>query len=323
MTGSAVVDTIVGLVSVFYALALICTGLVELIANAVKKRAKFLLRGLRDLLDGPTDVAENAFAGVGSERKRYQEALTADSSGNGRANASAILLADVMGHPLVLPFKHTTPAGKPTRNPPYLPASVFAKVLVDLVTPDGVKVTTARIATGLTTISDSPELTKALKSLLKFAGDDVDKFLAATEEWFNNQMDRVTGSYKRWAKRWVIVIAVVVVGIGGIDSVAVTRTLYSNDAIRAAVAQSAAQHKPCSATDSADVCAQASTAFLQHSGLPLGWSKPNPNDGIWGWPLKILGLLISVGAAAVGAPFWYKVLDRIGSLRNSGPKPTQ
>ena len=51
------------------------------------------------------------------------------------------------------------------------------------------------------------------------------------------------------------------------------------------------------------------------------WSAPDPEDGIWGWPLKVLGLLISVGAAALGAPFWYRLLDRIGSLRNTGRPP--
>jgi hypothetical protein len=39
------------------------------------------------------------------------------------------------------------------------------------------------------------------------------------------------------------------------------------------------------------------------------------------WPLRVLGLLISVGTAALGAPFWYRLLDRIGSLRNTGCPP--
>ena len=51
MTDSAVLDTVLGLIFLFYALALLCGGLVEMIANWVKKRAKYLLRGIRDLLD--------------------------------------------------------------------------------------------------------------------------------------------------------------------------------------------------------------------------------------------------------------------------------
>jgi hypothetical protein len=65
----------------------------------------------------------------------------------------------------------------------------------------------------------------------------------------------------------------------------------------------------------------AASSFLEAIAIPLGWSAPNPSDGAWGWPLKVLGLLISVGAAVLGAPFWYRLLDRIGSLRNTGRPP--
>jgi hypothetical protein len=103
--------------------------------------------------------------------------------------------------------------------------------------------------------------------------------------WFDRQMDRVTGSYEPWAKRWVIIIAIVVVCACNVDSIAVARALYGSGAVRAAVVRQA-------------------------------------QDGAWGWPLKTLGLLISVGAAALGARFWYRLLDRIGTLRNTGRPPT-
>ena len=59
--------------------------------------------------------------------------------------------------------------------------------------------------------------------------------------------------------------------------------------------------------------------------VPLGWSAataPNAQDGPWRWPLKLLGLLLSIGAATLGAPFWYRVLDRVGTLRNTGRPPS-
>lgn len=59
MTDSAVLDTILGLIFLFYALALLCGGLVEMIANWVQKRAKYLLRGIGDLL---ADVEDKATA---------------------------------------------------------------------------------------------------------------------------------------------------------------------------------------------------------------------------------------------------------------------
>ncbi|HEX3260590.1 MAG TPA: hypothetical protein VHS35_18855 [Pseudonocardia sp.] len=35
----------------------------------------------------------------------------------------------------------------------------------------------------------------------------------------------------------------------------------------------------------------------------------------------IAGLLLSVLAASLGAPFWFQVLTRLASLRNTGDKP--
>jgi hypothetical protein len=35
----------------------------------------------------------------------------------------------------------------------------------------------------------------------------------------------------------------------------------------------------------------------------------------------ILGLAITAAAACLGAPFWFDLLNRLGSLRNVGYKP--
>ena len=176
------------------------------------------------------------------------------------------------------------------------------------------------IEAGILALKGSPGLQQSLASVLKSAKGDVESFLSGVQVWFDRQMERVTGSYKRWAKRWVIVIAIVIVGVGNIDSIAIARSLYASGAIRTAVTQQATESF-CNTPNDPAKCAQEATQFLEMTGIPLGWSAPNPADGIWGWPLKVLGLLISIGAAAVGAPFWYRLLDQLGSLRNTGRPP--
>ena len=355
MTDSAVLDTILGLIFLFYALALLCGGLVEMIANWVKKRAKYLLRGIRDLLDDvvQADVAlpdkkgwmqttaETVYLNALVERQRYDEVLHTSAPSPPRepaagapigAGASSlppeepvhrdkITLSDVMGHALVQPFRHATSLGKPTRNPSYLPSSVFARTLVDLLTPDVMEPSFADIERGVRALENSPRLQQSLASILKSAKGEVDSFLSGTQAWFDRQMDRVTGSYKRRAKRWVIVIAVVVVCVGNLDSIAIARSLYASSAVRVSVVQRAGDQNFCSTPADPTRCAEEAANLVERIGIPLGWSRPNPEDGIWGWPLKVLGLLISVGAAVLGAPFWYRLLDRIGSLRNTGRPP--
>ena len=108
-----------------------------------------------------------------------------------------------MGHALVQPFRHATSLGKPTRNPAYLPSSVFARTLVDLLTPgDSMEPTRADLESGVKALEHSPKLQQSLASVLKSAKGDVEGFISGLQVWFDRQMDRVTGSYKRWAKRW-------------------------------------------------------------------------------------------------------------------------
>ncbi len=92
---------------------------------------------------------------------------------------------------------------------PRIAASLNA--LVDLLTPGVMEPSFADIERGVRALENSPPLQQSLASILKSAEGEVDSFLTGTQAWFDRQMDRVAGSYKRWAKRWVIVIAVVVV----------------------------------------------------------------------------------------------------------------
>ncbi|HZL75827.1 MAG TPA: hypothetical protein VFB83_10670, partial [Propionibacteriaceae bacterium] len=97
---------------------------------------------------------------------------------------------------------------------------------------------------------------QSLASILKSAKGEVDSFITGAQEWIDRQMDRVTGSYKRWAKRWVIVIAVVVVCVGNLDSIAIARSLYASSAVRATVVQRAGDQNFCSTPADPTRCAE-------------------------------------------------------------------
>ena len=51
--------------------------------------------------------------------------------------------------------------------------------------------------------------------------------------------------------------------------------------------------------------------------LPQRAAPYTPRDAV----AVIAGLLLSVLAASLGAPFWFQVLTRLASLRNTGDKP--
>ena len=70
--------------------------------------------------------------------------------------------------------------------------------------------------------------------------------------------------------------------------------------------------------------------------MPLGWStmeqfkkQVNPRDPaktkVWDWVLGIIklifGWLLSAGAIAMGAPFWFDLLGKFMNVRNAGKVP--
>ena len=323
MLDSPVLDAAFGLIFIFYAIALICAGAVEMIATRMKKRSKYLLRGIRDLLKDigfrEMSLTPNALKReADSEQDMYERALgkPADSS-----SGSTLSVEKVMNHGLVQPYKQTTPSGTVRANPSYLPASTFARVLVDLLSGSQPQVSMGRLRLAIDELEGQVQLKEALQAMLKMADHKADTFIASLERWFDAQMDRVSGSYKRWAKRWVIVVAAVVVSVGGVDSIAIARTLYAEDTVRTAIVQAAEGTTLCPADADAATCAANARTAVEDAGLPLGWPKSPLDYRGMELVLKLLGLLISVGAAALGAPFWYKLLDRIGSLRNAGNRP--
>ena len=138
MTDSAVLNTVLGLVFLFYPLA----------------RYDAMLHA-----PVPTSPREPAKTAPGE----VETALPAEWP----IHRDTITLSDVMAHPLVQPSRHATSLGKPTRNPSYLPSSVFARTVVDLLTPGSVEPALADIEAGVGALQNSPQLQQSLSSILK------------------------------------------------------------------------------------------------------------------------------------------------------------
>jgi hypothetical protein len=55
-------------------------------------------------------------------------------------------------------------------------------------------------------------------------------------------------------------------------------------------------------------------------GLPLGWTDDVLRPGET-WPTKLLGLLLTILACSLGAPFWFDLLGKLVNVRSSGKRP--
>lgn len=204
----------------------------------------------------------------------------------------------------------------------------------------------------------SPSLAKSLEILIRASADRVDRFEGQLESWFDTTMDRASGWYKRKSQALGFGISLVVVGILNADSIYVARTLWSDAELRDALTAQAqsyvadtvriaadAQPTPIADSgaqppnDSASEGELASTDFtvigdelealritktaLDRLELPIGWHDAALPPTTGSWFVKIFGLLISVMAASLGAPFWFQLLSRLISVRGSGSTPAR
>jgi hypothetical protein len=143
-------------------------------------------------------------------------------------------------------------------------------------------------------------------------------------------MDRVSGWYKRRTQIALTVIALIVTLLANADALQIGRSLWNDDAVRAAVVAQAQQavSKGQATPDGGKDASQAAETLSQQVSdvksleLPLGWSTdpkdPRWFDSGWGAAGKVLGLITTTLALTLGAPFWFDLLGRVSRLRTTG-----
>ena len=181
-------DVALGLVFLYFILALVCSGINEAIASVFRWRAQDLERGVWELLQDPEE--------------------------------GSAALEKLKAHPLIRPMlyprnKSTAapspplgPDGRPrtsrkTDFPSYIPSRTFVTALLGLEQ-EAVSVAKGHTLTnGLRTVDNSinhipsKRAQQALTALLHGAQGDAVAFRRSAEQWYDDQMERVSGWYRR------------------------------------------------------------------------------------------------------------------------------
>lgn len=308
MFGSQILDIAIGLIFIYLILALTCTAINEMIAGWLDRRCKNLFEGIRTLLNDPTMRVPST-------------ASTADQG----------LLDRFYSHPLIKTLEEHG------RKPSYIPSRTFALTLLDLIAPAGSEgsktITDVRKAVeGLP--ADSP-IRRALLVMIDDAGDDLKKVQANIEIWFNNSMDRVAAWYKTRTQTIVFLIAVLVVLATNADTIRIGKALSDDPALRDALvvqAQEYAKNTPPQGTPDPSKPPtnkieeiKKNVTAIQGLGVPLGYKGDTPDmaDPFTWWLSKIIGLLLTIGAASLGAPFWFDMLNKFINVREAGKSPDE
>jgi hypothetical protein len=222
--------------------------------------------------------------------------------------------------------------------PSYLPAETFASAIVDMVVPDeNGRTSMDTVTAGIMGLPEPARST--LLALAKNARGSITAFRTSVGRWYDDNMTRVSGWYKRHATLILIGVAVVLTVACNVNSITLARGLYTNQDTRQALVNEADALSSCPSGQAARCQLQARNAVSQlgHTSLPLFWQTTNPActtataecgtlervglDTVGGWVIAIIGWLITVVALAMGGPFWFNLLNKIASLRATGDPP--
>lgn len=162
--------------------------------------------------------------------------------------------------------------------------------------------------------------------------EEVNQFKNEVETWFDRSMDRASGVYKRNAKGVAILIGILVAVLTNTDTFHLAKRLSQDSVIRSAITQSASQRTDFIKDPEAR---REIEKVLGDASIPIGWQNINQqfdldtegsNSGnvlliIWQGFKLICGWILSGLAVAMGAPFWFDILNKVINVRNAGPKP--
>ncbi len=291
MFGSQVLEVVIGLVLIYLALSIGCSGVKEVIASIFSLRAKTLEKAIRNMLkNGPNDYTTKLFE-----------------------------------HPLIT---GTAPEGE---KPSYISARMFAAALLDIVAPADANQprTMQSLRAGVTQIPDA-KLRGTLLNIIDSSNGDLETARLKVEHWYDDTMARVSGWYKRMAQKIIFVAGLVLCVAVNADTLMIVKELWSDQAMRSAVVAQAVKkvHStvPAKSTSPEVSLQQVAGEIREANAPPIGWSR-NLDDvrafpnGLEGGILKLLGILLTSFAIVMGAPFWFDMLNNVINLRSSGNPP--
>jgi hypothetical protein len=321
ITASPAVDVAIGLFFLFVLLSLICSTINEMIAGVLSWPARFLEEGIRSMLAGGADLSSvDGLVKQLAAHPLVQGRVATPSEGEPKGLRGRL-------------SRLRQKVAKPRVFPSYLNNRTFALTFLDTIAPpelgSGPDVL-ARARTYVEGLDEDSSIRRVLTSYLDKADGNVDRFRESVESWYDLTMDRVSGWYKRRTQVALILIATIATLLTNADSFQIGKALWNDDAVRASVVAQAqrsveqGQGQPDVGTgvsESAETLSE-QVADVSALELPLGWST-DPDDPRWfddwqGAVGKALGLLATILALTLGAPFWFDVLGRVSRIRTTG-----
>lgn len=326
MFGIESLEVMIGIITIYLIFALACTAIVEAISTWLNVRSSNLETALEEFLHGSVD-----------EGKNFTEAFFA--------------------HPVV----QTLSEGDDGR-PSYINPEIVGQVVANLIMARGNASSLKQAIDNLPGTIRNNRIKGLLDALQSEAGEDMAAFRKLIAYHYDASMDRASGWYKKKAQTYSLIVSSVLVLSANVDTIQLANSLSANPEARAKMIEIAqreldsakeaetlatqedgnGQASPDSAADAAADKTDAGTdplkeakdrsenaaktlaranADLSSAGIQLGWTAAPA--GIGEWTSKFFGLLVSILAVSLGAPFWFDILNRVMQIRAAGVSPRE
>ncbi len=339
MSGFPIVDLILGIIFVYFMLSIIASSAVEIILTFSRARANLLREWLLKIFDKEFNKGGDAGKSLGRVIMDHGAIAGLTKTGSSPTYIKARDFASALLEKISLD----------PDNPSKVAENIEGYIEVinntDLLPTD-----LKRVLLGYAhEIQNRAEegITKTMSKL--------EMFNSKIENWYDSSMERLTGELKRrYSIRITAVAAIILTVTLNADSIALAKYLYSNTEVRtkfAMAAYSAGQDSALvkkvnemriTSIDTAITAPDTEAIKLEIKNkiaeiesakkglayvMPLTWKKGelNENGSLSFYLLfaKIAGLLATILAIMMGAPFWFDLMNKVSNLRGSGSKPAK
>lgn len=331
MNGLEFLDLVIGLIFIYLIYSIACSTLWEIILNILQLKSGMLkdwiLENFKKGKLGDEIIEHPLIQGVSSKTFNFFRWLRLRKSKNAE------------------------------KIPTYISSETFSDVLMELIVskdstgrdPKDYKFNLDILKNSF--IKSTSHLDEGLKRVflqyIEESEGKIEKFREKIGRWYDEAQERLIGSYKKYLQIWIFVFATILVGITNADTFNLVTYLHENPKARQAIADRAVEFvndsssiRKISEMDSLSIdsaLTKDQMAIIQNlnknmeefkkistdlteTKIPLGWGiEEDLKD--WKVVKKIVGLLLTVLAVSLGAPFWFDVLSRLANLRSSGKKP--
>ncbi|MBC7890198.1 MAG: hypothetical protein H7Z13_20170 [Ferruginibacter sp.] len=339
MSGFPILDLVVGMIFIFFMLSIISSSAIELILTGMKARSIMLEEWLFKIFDKTIKKPDGTEISLGQSIMDHCSVTALSGTGKSTSYIDA--------------KNFTSALLEKISFDPANPQSVAKNIDEFIAAIDKTNLLSTEFQRVL--LIYAHEAKDTYKAVSEKTVSEIELFRDKVESWYDSSMDRISGKLKtRYSRPATFVVAVIVTCLLNADSIAIAKYLYSNPEARTKVAMQGydagkdtalikrVQQLRATTPDTLSkdamglgeikeiITSKITEIDKAKQGLsdvmPLTWKAGELKDGKGNYSgrlifSKITGLLATILAIMMGAPFWFDLLNKISNLRGTGAKP--